>query len=79
MTKKTDLESLLGGARGAQSVVRPQAEPVPAEAVEERRINVALRADLHKALKLWAVEDDSSVQDMIDRLVNQALQNRKNI
>lgn len=71
MTKKaTDLSNLLGGARGARDVPRPQVDlPDPPEAPKappERRINVAISAARHKALKRLAVEDERTVQELVD-------------
>lgn len=80
--KKTDASSILGAARRAQDVPRPQsAEPhihipvesqtretVAAQEPTEKRVNVALRASTHKALKLLAVQRDQSVQDLVEEI-----------
>ena len=88
--KKTDASSILGAARRAQDVPRPQSAephihipvesqtresvtpqshaPVASQEPTEKRVNVALRASTHKALKLLAVQRDQSVQDLVEEI-----------
>ena len=76
--KKTDVGRLLGGSRGAREIERPQVELVKPVS-SERRVNVALRGDLHKALKRLAVDREVSVQELIDSVVDGFLQAHKNV
>ena len=86
--KKTDASSILGAARRAQDVPRPQSaeshnhtsvelqlgETVTPQVREtvttppEKRVNVGLRASTHKALKLQAVQQGRSVQDLVEEM-----------
>lgn len=91
--KKTDASSILGAARRAQEVPRPQdmesqfhtstppqenrtVEVQPASPVQEKRVNVALRASTHKALKLLAVQRDMTVQDLVEEISQAYLTSR---
>jgi hypothetical protein len=74
MTKKsTDASSILGAARRAADVPRPKVAEEPAQAVPEKRVNVALRAQTHKRLKLLSVQRDMTVQDLAEELLQEAL------
>jgi len=78
--KSKDASSILGAARRAQDVPRPQAEEsqshtntppqedrtVTPQEAPEKRVNVALRASTHKALKLLSVQRDMTVQDLVE-------------
>ena len=78
--KSKDASSILGAARRAQDVPRPQAEEsqshtntppqehtkVTPQDAPEKRVNVALRASTHKSLKLLAVQRDMTVQDLVE-------------
>ena len=75
--KKTDVGRLLGGSRGAKEIERPQVDVVKPLS-SERRVNVALRGDLHKALKRLAVDREVSVQELIDSVVDEFLQSHNN-
>ena len=44
-----------------------------------RRVNVALHSDLYKALKRLAVDQEVSVQELIDSVVNEFLQSHRNV
>ncbi|BDP44867.1 hypothetical protein DAETH_48360 (plasmid) [Deinococcus aetherius] len=92
MSKKvTDANSILGVARRAHDVPRPQASQshtttspqehttVTAQetAPPERRVNVAIRASTHKALKLLAVQQDRTVQDLVDELAQAYLSQQR--
>lgn len=79
MTKKpTDASSILGAARRSAEVPRPQVgeaavtgdrtAPAP-----EKRVNVALRGQTHKRLKLLSVQRDTTVQELADELLQRAL------
>lgn len=73
MTKKsTDASSILGAARRASEVQRPQTQESE-ERVVERRVNVALRPQTHKRLKLLSVQRDTTVQKLVDELLQEAL------
>ena len=76
--KKTDVGRLLGGSRGAREIERPQVQLVKPVS-SGRRVNVALRGDLHKALKRLAVDQEISVQELIDSIVDGFLQSHKNV
>lgn len=74
--KQTDASSILGAARRSAEVPRPQAQAAPPEpqpALPERRVNVALRAQTHKRLKLLAVQRDLTVQELAEQLLTAAL------
>ncbi|GGM19371.1 hypothetical protein [Deinococcus aerophilus] len=74
--KQTDANSILGAARRSADVLRPQTEAAPPElqpAPPERRVNVALRAQTHKRLKLLAVQRDLTVQELAEQLLTAAL------
>jgi hypothetical protein len=80
VTKKpTDASSILSAARRAADVQRPQVEP-PAvvetgtPAASEKRVNIALRAQTHKRLKLLSVQRDMTVQDLAEHLLQQVLE-----
>lgn len=75
MTKKqTDAQSILGAARRSVEVPRPvPEEPAASPAIAEKRVNVALRAQTHKRLKLLSVQRDKTVQELADELLQQAL------
>lgn len=78
MTKKqTDASSILGAARRASEVPRPKSEEGPVAeikaAVPEKRVNVSLRGQTHKRLKLLSVQRDMTVQELADELLQQAL------
>ena len=77
MTKKqTDASSILGAARRAADVQRPkEVLPSPPEAnpLKEKRVNVALRAQTHKRLKLLSVQRDMTVQDLAEQLFQELL------
>lgn len=76
MTKKqTDAKSILGAARRSVEVPRPVSEETAAAspAIAEKRVNVALRAQTHKRLKLLSVQRDMTVQELADELLQQAL------
>lgn len=79
MTKKqTDANSILGAARRSAEVPRPIVEEAPAPedkpvSVPERRVNVALRGQTHKRLKLLSVQREMTVQELADELLQQAL------
>lgn len=79
MTKKqTDASSILGAARRSADVPRPQAETSPPMEIQpplppERRVNVALRAQTHKRLKLMAVQREVTVQELAEQLLLAAL------
>lgn len=76
--KQTDANSILGAARRSAEVPRPQVDetqvpedkPAP---VPEKRVNVALRGQTHKRLKLLSVQRDTTVQELADELLQQAL------
>lgn len=73
MTKKTtDASSILGAARRAAEVQRPQVEEAENK-VAERRVNVALRAQTHKRLKLLSVQRDMTVQNLAEEILQEAL------
>ncbi|OLV20024.1 hypothetical protein [Deinococcus marmoris] len=72
--KQTDASSILGAARRAADVPRPQAEAAPPPEIQpptppERRVNVALRAQTHKRLKLLAVQREMTVQELAEQLL----------
>ncbi len=75
MTRKpTDASSILGAARRAADVPRPQADTPPPPEIQspappERRVNVALRAQTHKRLKLLAVQREMTVQELAEQLL----------
>lgn len=89
--KKTDASSILGAARRAQDVPRPQSieshnhisvelqnsetviPPIREEVIPERRVNVGLKASTHKALKLQAVQQGRSVQDLVEEMAQEYL------
>lgn len=74
--KQTDASSILGAARRSAEVPRPQAEQAPAaeeKPAPEKRVNVALRGQTHKRLKLLSVQRDMTVQELADELLQQAL------
>lgn len=78
MTKKqTDANSILGAARRAADVPRPKPEEEPASSAKgtapEKRVNVSLRVQTHKRLKLLSVQRDMTVQELADELLQQAL------
>lgn len=72
MTKKsTDASSILGAARRAAEVQRPKTEEEPRPL--EKRINVALRPQTHKRLKLLSVQREMTVQDLAEELLQEVL------
>jgi hypothetical protein len=83
MTKKqTDASSILGAARRAAEVQRPRIDEAltPAASPEvavpkptEKRVNVALRAQTHKRLKLLSVQREMTVQDLAEQLLQDYL------
>lgn len=77
MTKKqTDANSILGAARRSADVQRPKEAllaPVDASLPREKRVNVALRAQTHKRLKLLSVQRDMTVQDLAEQLLQELL------
>ncbi|CAM3698864.1 hypothetical protein DESA109040_20135 [Deinococcus saxicola] len=79
MSKKpTDASSILGAARRAAEVPRPQTDVSPPletlpPAPPERRVNVALKAPTHKRLKLLAVQRDMTVQELAEQMLLAAL------
>ena len=80
MTKKqTDASSILGAARRSADVQRPK-EVLPATVdaglPKEKRVNVALRAQTHKRLKLLSVQRDMTVQDLAEQLLHELLDQR---
>lgn len=83
MTKKqTDASSILGAARRAADVPRPkpEAETAPQAASPppaEKRVNVALRAQTHKRLKLLSVQRDMTVQELAEELILQGLESQE--
>lgn len=76
MTKKsTDANNILGAARRAADVPRPT-EDTPAitpSTSPEKRVNVALRPQTHKRLKLLSVQRDTTVQDLVEQLLQDVL------
>lgn len=79
--KSTDASSILGAARRAAEVPRPQAEmtpPLATPAPPERRVNVALKAPTHKRLKLLAVQRDMTVQELAEQMLITALDAQDN-
>lgn len=52
---------------------RPKVEEEPAQASPEKRVNVALRAQTHKRLKLLSVQRDMTVQDLAEELLQEVL------
>ena len=73
MTKKsTDASSILGAARRAAEVQRPIAEEELR--ILEKRINVALRPQTHKRLKLLSVQREMTVQDLAEELLQESLE-----
>ena len=74
MTKKqTDANSILGAARRSAEVPRPKEEAPQVATSPEKRVNVSLRAQTHKRLKLLSVQRDMSVQDLAEELLTRAL------
>lgn len=77
MTKKqTDAKSILGAAQRASAVARPVTEEAKegTSHIIEKRVNVALRAQTHKRLKLLSVQRDMTVQELADELLQQMLE-----
>lgn len=72
--KKTDASSILGAARRAAEVPRPQVEEIPVVSGVEKRVNIALRAQTHKRLKLLSVQRDMTVQALAEELLVAALE-----
>ena len=74
--KQTDASSILGAARRSAEVQRPK-EVLPAAGntglPKEKRVNVALRAQTHKRLKLLSVQRDMTVQDLAEQLLQELL------
>lgn len=83
MTKKqTDASSILGAARRAADVPRPkpEAEAAPETAaapVMEKRVNVSLRAQTHKRLKLLSVQRDMTVQELAEEIILKGLEQQE--
>lgn len=82
MTKKqTDASSILGAARRAADVPRPKTEeaPVPEApaAAVEKRVNVAVRAQTHKRLKLLSVQREMTVQELAEELIVKGLEQQE--
>lgn len=82
--KQTDASSILGAARRAADVQRPKIEetlPQPPEANSpkqtEKRVNVALKMQTHKRLKLLSVQRDMTVQDLAEQLLNEILDSQE--
>lgn len=78
--KKTDLNSLMKGAQRSQGVERPGASPLDNTSVsvsnntdtqksEEPRLNVALPQSLHKRLKVFCVQNDRQMREVVERAV----------
>ena len=83
MTKKqTDASSILGAARRSAAVPRPKPEeaPVvePTTPTAEKRVNVAVRAQTHKRLKLLSVQRDMTVQELAEQLISEGLERHEN-
>lgn len=77
--KQTDASSILGAARRAADVPRPKPESeagpeATAAPLAEKRVNVALRAQIHKRLKLLSVQRDMTVQELAEELILQGLE-----
>lgn len=81
-----DVSSMLGSARRAQDVPRPQATPpaqpeVQPQAEEKavaRRINITLDAGIHRRMKIMAAERAVKLQPLVDEILEAYLktQNR---
>lgn len=80
--KQTDASSILGAARRAAEVPRPKPEETSAvEAampIAEKRVNVAVRAQTHKRLKLLSVQRDMTVQELAEQLISEGLERHEN-
>ena len=77
--KETDAKSILGAARRAAEVPRPQLEEAPVQEapqapIVEKRVNVAVRAQTHKRLKLLSVQRDMTVQELAEELILRGLE-----
>ncbi|WP_135230464.1 hypothetical protein [Deinococcus fonticola] len=76
----TDLNKLLGSARRAQDVPRPQvATPAPAQPAHTseqepekemaRRINITLNAAIHRRMKILSAERGTRLQPLVDEVL----------
>jgi len=75
--KQTDASSILGAARRAADVPRPKVEEPAGQSfaapAPEKRVNVSLRTQTHKRLKLLSVQREMTVQDLAEELLQDAL------
>lgn len=72
--RTTDLNSMLGTAKRAAEVPRPQVEPereLPAP--PEKRVNITLQPELHRRLKTLAASRGQKMQDLVDAAVTNYL------
>lgn len=74
--KTTDISAMLGTARRAADVPRPQQteEVAPAPQPEPaKRITLTLDAELHRQLKVQAAQSGVKVMDLTDQAIRQFL------
>lgn len=71
--RTTDLSSMLGTARRAADVPRPQLEEQPVREVETptpvKRVNLTVHPDLHRKLKILAANRGQKVQELVDAAI----------
>ncbi|CAM4064334.1 CopG family transcriptional regulator [Deinococcus frigens] len=73
--KTTDLSSMLGTAKRASDVPRPQVEikPEVEHKVPEKRVTLSLNAELHRRLKTLASSRGTKVLELTDEAVSSYL------
>ncbi|GGO33563.1 CopG family transcriptional regulator [Deinococcus humi] len=73
--KTTDLSSMLGTAKRASDVPRPQVDVKPEveHKVPEKRVTLTLNAELHRRLKTLASSRGIKVSELTDEVVGRYL------
>lgn len=72
--RTTDLNSMLGTAKRAAEVPRPQVEPEHELPIPlEKRVNITLQPELHRRLKTLAASRGEKMQDLVDRAITNYL------